>query len=104
MQYVQTIKLKKEYLLLSIQVSLIRLGIGQRNISIIGIDFAGGRRGKEHTTMDQHCVNHGVFIVENLCYLEAVLENKNIFIVHTYLMNYTNMIELPCRVIAEINF
>lgn len=75
----------------------------KRNISIIGIDFAGVRRGKEHAPMDQHCANQGVFIVENLCHLESVLENKNTFIVHTYPMNYANMTGLPCRVIAETN-
>lgn len=75
----------------------------KRNISIIGVDFAGVRRGKEHTPMDQHCANQGVFIVENLCHLESVLENKNAFIVHTYPMNYANMTGLPCRVIAETN-
>ena len=75
----------------------------KRNISIIGVDFAGVRRGKEHTPMDQHCANQGVFIVENLCRLESVLENKNTLIVHTYPMNYANMTGLPCRVIAETN-
>lgn len=75
----------------------------KRNISIIGVDFAGVRRGKEHTPMDQHCANHGVFIVENLCHLESVLENKNTLIVHTYPMNYANMTGLPCRVVAETN-
>ena len=38
----------------------------QKNVSIIGVDFAGVRRGKEHTPMDQHCADRGVFIVENL--------------------------------------
>ena len=31
----------------------------QKNVSIIGVDFAGVRRGKEHTPMDQYCANHG---------------------------------------------
>lgn len=75
----------------------------KRNISIIGVDFAGVRRGKEHPPMNQHCAKQGVFIVENLYYLESVLKNKNTFIVHTYSMNYANMTGLPCRVVAEIN-
>lgn len=36
-----------------------------RHISIIGIDFAGVRRGKEHTPKDQYCADKGVFIIEN---------------------------------------
>ena len=74
----------------------------KRNISMIGIDFTGVRRGKEHTPMDQHCANHDVFIIENLCHLQAVLENNDHFIAHTSQMNYTNITGLPCRVIAEI--
>lgn len=73
----------------------------QRKISIIGIDFAGVRRGAEHTPMDQRCADHGVFIVENLCNLERLLENGDTFIVNTYPMNYAEMTGLPCRVIAE---
>ena len=38
----------------------------QKNISIIGVDFAGVRRGKEHTPKDQYCADRGVFIIENL--------------------------------------
>ena len=32
-----------------------------KKISIIGIDFAGVRRGKEHVPTDQRCADHGVF-------------------------------------------
>lgn len=74
----------------------------QKEVSIIGVDFAGVRRGKEHTPMDQYCANQGVFIVENLCNLNAVLENENTFIANTYPMNYAQMTGLPCRVVAEI--
>ena len=71
-----------------------------KGISIIGVDFAGVRRGKEHTPMDQYCADRGVFIVENLCHLSKI--TKPTFIVHTYPMNYAEMTGLPCRVIAEI--
>ena len=40
-----------------------------RSISIIGIDFAGIRRGSEHRLKDQYCADNGVFIIENLCNL-----------------------------------
>lgn len=73
-----------------------------KGISIIGVDFAGVRRGKEHTPMDQHCANLGVFVVENLCNLRGLTEVKGDLIVYTFPMNYAGMSGLPCRVIAEI--
>jgi kynurenine formamidase len=76
----------------------------EKGISIIGIDFAGVRRGKEHTPKDQYCADKGVFIVENLCNLEKVLFNKkdNIFIANTYPINFDGMTGLPCRVVGEL--
>lgn len=74
----------------------------QRRISIIGIDFSGVRRGKDHTPKDQYCADRGVFIVENLCNLQAVVEAGGVFTANTYPMNYAEMTGLPCRVIAEV--
>ena len=75
-----------------------------KNISIIGIDFAGIRRSEEHTEMDQYCADKGVFIVENLINLEKILENSKSgrFTAHTYPLKYTEMTGLPCRVVAEV--
>lgn len=74
----------------------------QKNVSMIGVDFAGVRRGKEHTPMDQYCADHGVFIIENLCNLYSILKIRNTFIANTYPMNYAEMTGLPCRVVADI--
>lgn len=74
-----------------------------KRISIIGVDFAGVRKGREHPVIDQYCANKGVFIVENLCNLKSVLENNETFTANTYPMNYSQMTGLPCRVIAKIN-
>ena len=74
----------------------------KKKVSIIGVDFAGVRRGKEHTPMDQHCADCGVFIIENLCNLKKLLGNDSLFIANTYPMNYADMTGLPCRVVAEI--
>ena len=74
----------------------------QKNVSMIGVDFAGVRRGKEHTPMDQYCADHGVFIIENLCNLYSVLKFGNTFIANTYPMNYAEMTGLPCTVVADI--
>jgi len=71
-----------------------------RRISIIGIDCAGIRRGKEHTPIDQKCANQRCFIVENLINLNEVCHKE--IMVSTYPMNFTDMTGLPCRVIAKI--
>lgn len=73
-----------------------------QGISMIGVDFAGIRRGKEHTPKDQYCADHGVFIIENLCNLKEVLKGSGHFTAYTFPMNYAGMTGLPCRVLAEI--
>ena len=75
----------------------------ERKVSLIGIDFAGIRRGKEHTPADQRCADNGVFIIENLCNLKELLPyNKKGFTVHTFPVRFTGMSGLPCRVVAGI--
>lgn len=74
----------------------------EKKISIIGVDFAGIRRGEEHTPMDQHCADQGVFVVENLCQLNSLVNVKGELVVHTYPMNCVGITGLPCRVIAEM--
>jgi kynurenine formamidase len=75
----------------------------EKHVSIIGIDFAGVRRGKEHTPKDQYCADRGVFIIENLCNLKQILDKGNgTFIAHTYPLNYAEMTGLPCRVVASL--
>lgn len=73
-----------------------------KGVSIIGVDCAGIRRGKEHTPKDQYCADRDTFVIENLCNLKAVIDGGRAFCAHTYPMNYTGMTGLPCRVIAEI--
>lgn len=74
----------------------------KKGVSIIGIDCSGIRRGKEHTPKDQLCADYGVFVVENLCGLKALVGVDKEFTVHTYPVNYSGMTGLPCRVIAEL--
>jgi len=76
----------------------------ERHISIIGVDFAGVRRGAEHTPKDQYCADRDVFIVENLCNLKHLLgsQRQRHFTAHTYPMKFADMSGLPCRVVAEI--
>ena len=73
-----------------------------KGVSIIGIDCSGIRRGKEHTPKDQHCADHGAFVVENLAALRTVIENGGRFTAHTYPMSYEGITGLPCRVVAEV--
>lgn len=74
-----------------------------RKVAIIGIDFAGVRRGKQHTPTDQRCADNGIFIIENLCNLSTLLCSKATatFKAHTYPMNFLGMTGLPCRVVAD---
>lgn len=73
-----------------------------KGVSIIGVDFAGVRRGREHIPMDQRCADNGVFIIENLCNLNEVLRMDRRFTACTYPMNCSEMTGLPCRVIAKV--
>jgi kynurenine formamidase len=75
-----------------------------KRVSIIGVDFAGLRRGKEHTPTDQYCADHGVFVVENLCNLGGLLDGAawREFTASTYPLNFTGMSGLPCRVVARV--
>ena len=79
-------------------------GLMDRGVAIIGVDFAGVRRGAEHTPTDQICADRGVFIIENLCNLSAVLAGKSCttFKASTYPMNFSDMTGLPCRVVANV--
>ncbi|MBE6728489.1 MAG: cyclase [Ruminococcaceae bacterium] len=74
----------------------------QKGVSIIGLDFAGVRRGAEHIPTDQYCAEFGTFIIENLVNLNALLEKGGKFTANTYPMNIQGITGLPCRVIAEI--
>ncbi|WP_041139497.1 cyclase family protein [Beduini massiliensis] len=76
----------------------------QKGVNIIGIDCAGIRRGKEHTPMDQHCADHHVFVVENLCQMEMLLNHQKAVhcTINTYPIHYSHTTGLPCRVVAEI--
>ncbi|MDR2709113.1 MAG: cyclase family protein [Elusimicrobiota bacterium] len=73
-------------------------------ISLIAIDAAGIRRAKEHTPTDQMCADNNVFVIENICNLQALLENSKNgeFIANTYPANYIDVTGLQCRMVAQI--
>ncbi len=72
----------------------------EKGVSVIGVDFAGIRRGKEHVPKDKYCADRGVFVIENLINLSPLLKLDG-FTVHTYPINIVGVTGLPCRVIAE---
>lgn len=73
----------------------------EKGVSIIGLDFAGIRRGSEHTPTDRRCADRGVFIIENLCNLSSLPRIEGRLVMHTYPMSFVGVTGLPCRVIAE---
>jgi len=70
----------------------------ERGVSIIGIDFAEMRRGSEHIPKDQYCADRGIFVVENLCNLAAVLNGRDSAscVFHTYPIKFSGLSGLPC--------
>lgn len=76
----------------------------KKKVSMIGIDAAGIRRGKEHTPADQECADNGVFVVENISNLKELLETAGTrpITVYTFPVKFEGMSGLPCRVVAEI--
>lgn len=74
----------------------------ERGVSIIAVDCAGVRRGREHTPKDQYCADRGCFVIENLCNLKVVAQKGGSFVAHTYPMHFTGITGLPCRVVAEV--
>lgn len=72
----------------------------EKRVAMIGIDFAGLRRGAEHTPTDQRCADRGVFVIENLCGLAPAIGLERCRF-HTYPMNWAGLSGLPCRVVIE---
>lgn len=74
-----------------------------KHVRIIGVDFTAVRNGKEHTPTDQLCADQGVFIVENLCNLSAVLRGgkQAVCRMATYPVKFEGQTGLPCRVIVR---
>lgn len=74
----------------------------EKKVSIIGVDCAGIRRGKEHVPADQRCADQGVFVIENLYDLASLLAAGPCFTANTYPMRVSRVTGLPCRVTAEV--
>jgi kynurenine formamidase len=74
-----------------------------RRIRLIAIDAAGAQKPKKHKDVDQLCADNGVFIVENLDNVKALLgRDHRDFTVFTAPLKHVGYTGLPCRVIVEI--
>lgn len=74
-----------------------------RNISMIGLDFAGIRRPPEHHPNDVLCASYGTFVIENLYNLEALAKRGTHFTAYTMPLSWPKEYTgLPCRVLAEV--
>ena len=75
----------------------------EKHISFIGLDCAGMRRGKEHSLYDQHCANQNIFVIENLCHLEKLIQktSDNRCTIYISPISTTGKSGIPCKVEAE---
>lgn len=74
----------------------------RRHVAMIGVDFAGVRRGREHTPMDQRLADQEIFVIENLCNLDALAKAAGPATVYVFPMNFEGVTGLPCRVVADL--
>lgn len=75
-----------------------------KKVSFIGVDMAGAKKPKDHHSIDLHCAEKGIFIIENLVNLDLLLKEtpKKSFTVYTFPTNMSGFSGLACRVIADI--
>lgn len=71
-----------------------------KKIRFIGIDNAGIRNHNEHEKADRLCEKNGIYVIENLCNLNKLNNNKD-FILYTNWFDDDEMTGLRCKVIAE---
>lgn len=71
----------------------------ERKIRFIGVDCAGIRQHAEHEEADRFCEKHGIYVIENLCNLDRIVEKD--FTVYTMWLDDEVMTGLKCRVIID---
>lgn len=75
--------------------------LADRKIRFIGVDCPGIRQHSEHEAADRFCEQNGIYVIENLCNLESIHEQR--FTVYAMWLEEDEMTGLKCRVIAEEN-
>lgn len=74
-----------------------------KGIRLILVDAAGAQKPTKHQRVDQKCADNGIFIVENLDNVKALLAHANLpFTVYTAPLKRSGLSGLPCRVFVEI--
>lgn len=73
----------------------------KKEVSFIGIDCSGIRRGEEHTPADILCEDNNIYVIENLSKLDKI--NTDDFTVYTMWLEDETATGLKCRVICEYN-
>ena len=95
---------EKEYQIKSAELSdqVIDFLIAKK-VSLIGVDAPGLQKTANHGDVDQHCADHNIFVVENLCNVDTLFEKvkDNSFTVYCFPLNIQDASGLSCRVIAE---
>jgi kynurenine formamidase len=75
-----------------------------KQIRLIAVDAAGAQKPTKHQRVDKLCADNGIFIVENLDNVKALIPHRNVpFTVYTAPLKRSGLTGLPCRVIAEID-
>jgi kynurenine formamidase len=76
----------------------------EKQIRLIAVDAAGAQKPTKHQKVDKLCADNGIFIVENLDNVKALIAHRNVpFTVYTAPLRRSGLTGLPCRVIAEID-
>jgi len=74
-----------------------------KTIRLIAVDAAGAQKPTKHQKVDKLCADNGIFIVENLDNVKALMAYQKVpFTVYTAPLKRSGLTGLPCRVIAEI--
>lgn len=78
--------------------------LAARRFKFVGLDFAGMRRGQEHSAADAVCADQGVYVIENLGNVDQLLDaaGKRPFSVLTGWTGFKGATGLSCRVIANV--
>jgi kynurenine formamidase len=75
-----------------------------KQIRLIAVDAAGAQKPTKHQKVDKLCADNGIFIVENLDNVKALIAHRNEpFTVYTAPLRRSGLTGLPCRVIAEVD-
>jgi kynurenine formamidase len=75
-----------------------------RGVSLIGVDAASIQKAAKHRQVDERCAAQNVFVVENLCNLDAleIAASGRHFTVYCAPLNFRGLTGIPCRVVADV--